>query len=223
VICLTIPRFQTVPHQLSFPLFTITATMAPIPSEKKKPIGNVLIIGGCGFLGHHIVNLLHSSYSSTISVIDLHTNRNRRPDSDGVKYFDGDITNLSSLIPIFESIKPDVVIHTASPNLMGASNALYQKVNVEGTKCVIEACQKTNVKALVYTSSASIISDNASDLINADERWPVIPPKAQTEYYSTTKVRSSLPLHTLLPICPLHTSTKPTTDMFPTHRQKPKL
>lgn len=65
---------------------------------------------------------------------------------------------------------------------------MYKKVNVDGTQCVIEACQKTGVKALVYTSSASVISDNATDLINADERWPVIPPKAQTEYYSQTKV-----------------------------------
>lgn len=81
------------------------------------------------------------------------------------------------------------MIHTASPNLVGASKELYYKVNVEGTKCVIGACQKANVKALVYTSSASVISDNATDLVNADERWPVIPPKAQTEYYSQTKVR----------------------------------
>ena len=74
---------------------------------------------------------------------------------------------------------------------MGANNDLYYKVNVEGTKCVIEACQKTGVKALVYTSSASVISDTINDLVNADERWPVIPAKAQTEYYSTTKVHSS--------------------------------
>jgi sterol-4alpha-carboxylate 3-dehydrogenase (decarboxylating) len=162
--------------------------MAPIPAQSKKPLGNVLVIGGCGFLGSHIVNLLLSSYTSKISVLDLSTSRNRRPDSDGVSYFNGDITNLPAILKIFGEVKPDVVIHTASPNLMGASKELYYKVNVEGTKCVIEACQKTGVKALVYTSSASVVSDNESDLINADERWPVIPPKSQTEYYSQTKV-----------------------------------
>jgi sterol-4alpha-carboxylate 3-dehydrogenase (decarboxylating) len=73
---------------------------------------------------------------------------------------------------------------------MGANNELYKKVNVEGTKCVVKACQQTGVKALVYTSSASVISDNASDLIHADERWPVIPPHLQTEYYSTTKAEA---------------------------------
>jgi sterol-4alpha-carboxylate 3-dehydrogenase (decarboxylating) len=164
--------------------------MAPV-STQKKVLGNVLVIGGCGFLGHHIVNLLFSSYQASISVIDLRTIRNRRADGDGVQYFDADITSLEALLPIFEKIKPDIVIHTASPPGVGNNNELYRKVNVEGTRNVIEACQKTNVKALVYTSSASVISDNASDLINADERWPIIPAKSQTEYYSQTKVQNS--------------------------------
>jgi sterol-4alpha-carboxylate 3-dehydrogenase (decarboxylating) len=196
------------PHQEYFTLFhgkltqpTISIPMAPIPSGQKKNLGKVLVIGGCGFLGHHIVDLLLESYKSSIYVLDLHTTRNRRPDSDGVQYFDGDITDLSSILPTFEKIKPDVVIHTASPAAIGESseqktkirNAMYKKVNIDGTHCVIEACQKTNVKALVYTSSASVISDTETDLINADERWPVIPAKNQKEYYSTTKVSHSLP------------------------------
>ncbi|KAK0119926.1 erg26, C-3 sterol dehydrogenase [Cadophora gregata] len=164
--------------------------MAPIPSTApKKSLGNVVVIGGCGFLGHHIVNLLHDSYTCKISVLDLHTSRNRHSSSE-ITYFDGDITSVTSLISIFEKAKPDVVIHTASPNLVGANNDLYYKVNVEGTKSVIEACQKTGVKALVYTSSASVISDTINDLVNADERWPVIPAKAQAEYYSTTKAQA---------------------------------
>jgi sterol-4alpha-carboxylate 3-dehydrogenase (decarboxylating) len=167
--------------------------MAPVPPQSKKSLGNVLVIGGCGFLGHHIVSLLLSSTTSKISVLDLHTTRNRRPESDNVSYYDGDITTLSSILTVFQKAKPDVVIHTASPTLVGGSKAMYQKVNVEGTKCVIEACQKSGVKALVYTSSASIISDNASDLVNASEKWPIIPPKSQTEYYSQTKVRSPSP------------------------------
>ncbi|CZS89378.1 related to C-3 sterol dehydrogenase (C-4 decarboxylase) [Rhynchosporium agropyri] len=158
-------------------------------SAPKKTLGNVVVIGGCGFLGHHIVNLLHDTYASKISVLDLRTTRNRHSSS-SISYYDSDITSLSSLISIFGYIKPDVVIHTASPTLIGAGHELYYKVNVEGTKSVIEACQKTGVKALVYTSSASVISDNVNDLMNADERWPVIPAASQTEYYSTTKAEA---------------------------------
>ncbi|TAQ86096.1 hypothetical protein B7494_g5578 [Chlorociboria aeruginascens] len=158
-------------------------------SQEKPSLGSVLVVGGCGFLGHHIVALLSSSTHSSISVVDLRTTRNRHS-SPSIQYFEGDITSLSSLLPIFETAKPDVVIHTASPTLTGGSTAIFQKVNVEGTRCVIRACQQTGVQALVYTSSASIISDNVSDLINADERWPVIPASAQTEYYSQTKAEA---------------------------------
>jgi sterol-4alpha-carboxylate 3-dehydrogenase (decarboxylating) len=165
--------------------------MAPIPVQSKPALGSVLVTGGCGFLGHHIVKLLLERYStSQISVVDLRTTANRRPDSDGVKYFDCDITNASALLQIFEQVKPTVVIHTASPNGNDyvSAHKLFYRVNVEGTKAVIEACRQTNVTALVYTCSASVISDNRTDLINADERWPVLRGKAQPDYYSTTKV-----------------------------------
>ena len=186
--------------------------MAPAPAPQKKTLGKVLVIGGCGFLGHHIVDLLLESYKCTLSVLDLRTTRNRRPESDNVQYFDGDITSLSSILPIFEKIKPDIVIHTASPVAVGESseskaklrNAMYKKVNVDGTQCVIEACQKTGVKGLVYTSSASVISDTETDLVNADERWPVVPAKNQKEYYSTTKV-----------FPPSHSPPRPTRFRFP--------
>ncbi|OTA64526.1 C-3 sterol dehydrogenase/C-4-like protein [Hypoxylon sp. EC38] len=156
-------------------------------------LGRVLVIGGCGFLGHHVVNLLLRDWTCTVSVIDLKCQRNRRPDSDGVEYVEADITDADNLIKIFGKLKPDVVIHTASPPAQGlgaVANDIFRKVNVDGTRAVITACQKNNVKALVYTSSASVMSDNRNDLINANEDYPVIRGKMQTEYYSETKAHA---------------------------------
>lgn len=167
-------------------------------------LGRVLVIGGCGFLGHHVVNLLLRDWKCEVSVVDLKCQRNRRPDSDGVVYVEADITDSDGLLKVFGRLKPDVVIHTASPPAQGVtavSNEIFYKVNVEGTRAVIAACQKTDVKALVYTSSASVISDNKSDLINANEEYPVIRGKLQSEYYSETKVR--LPFKPPHPIHPL--------------------
>ncbi|SPQ19420.1 eb75a855-c120-4f0a-aa2b-d465e4d54e25 [Thermothielavioides terrestris] len=159
-------------------------------SEKKPELGSVMVIGGCGFLGHHVVRLLLRDYTCAVSVVDLRCTRNRRPDSDGVVYYEADITDVDKLESVFAKAKPDVVIHTASPAPQAndsVSHALFKKVNVDGTAAMIKACQHTGVKALVYTSSASVISDNKSDLINADERWPMVRGKDQTEYYSETK------------------------------------
>ncbi|KAI2638175.1 C-3 sterol dehydrogenase/C-4-like protein [Xylaria nigripes] len=162
-------------------------------SVERIELGRVLVIGGCGFLGHHVVNLLLRDWKCAVSVVDLKCQRNRRPDSDGVEYVEADITDNDGLLKVFGRLKPDVVIHTASPPAQGAGavhNSVFYKVNVEGTRAVIAACQKSDVKALVYTSSASVISDNKSDLINANEEYPVIRGKLQTEYYSETKAHA---------------------------------
>ncbi|KAL7944811.1 3-beta hydroxysteroid dehydrogenase/isomerase family domain-containing protein [Trichoderma barbatum] len=156
--------------------------------EKRGDLGSVLIIGGNGFLGHHIVNQALSSWNCTsVASIDLRCTRNV---NDKASYHECDITDASKLTEILQKVRPDVVIHTASPVASGDSKTahdLFRKVNVGGTKAVIEACQNTGVKALVYTSSASVISDNENDLINADEEYPVIRGAQQKEYYSETK------------------------------------
>lgn len=160
--------------------------------EGRVDVGKVMVIGGCGFLGHHIVNMLLRDYTCSVSVIDLRCTHNRRPDSDGVKYVEADITDASKIASVFDDIRPDAVIHTASPAPQSdgkVNDSLYKKVNIDGTQVIVDACKKADVKALVYTSSASVASDNVNDLINADERWPVPRGKDQSEYYSETKAR----------------------------------
>ena len=102
-----------------------------------------------------------------------------------------------------------MVFHTASPHA-DAPAAVLERVNVQGTANVIEACraarldgaegdggsngkmQGARLRALVYTSSASVVFDarrkHPAGLVNADERWPVVMGKAQSEFYTDTKV-----------------------------------
>jgi sterol-4alpha-carboxylate 3-dehydrogenase (decarboxylating) len=146
-------------------------------------LGSVLVIGGCGFLGHHIVSQLLPS--TQISVLDLRTTRNRLP---SVTYYDGDITSSTAVMSVLEQAKPQVIIHTVSPVLGPGLTDLYYKVNVEGTRNLLECAGKVGfVKAFVYTSSASVVHDSVSDLINADETFPVLRMPVQTEVYSHTK------------------------------------
>lgn len=163
-------------------------------TRQGQPLGSVLVTGGCGFLGSHIVRLLLEEYSSqsgtSITVLDLHTNRNVLP---GVEYVSGDLTNASNVRSVFARVKPNVVIHTASPVFSSGgakTKELMYNVNVEGTRTLIEESKAAGVKAFVYTSSASVVSDTRTDLINADERWSLIRGKLQMEYYSDTKAEA---------------------------------
>lgn len=197
----------------------------------KRPtieLGNVLVVGGCGFLGWHIVDHLLNFPSETdpsvalpkiegdaqfdvpnlkdrypqciakVHVVDLRTTNNRLP---GAQYYDGDITSVESMLSVFRTVKPDVVIHTASPSMLEGNKPLLRKVNVDGTKTLVEVAGGAHgewggkCKAFVYTSSSSVVHDTQSDLINVDEKWPYIRGPQQLEYYSETKVC----FHLLLP------------------------
>ncbi|MCJ1240353.1 erg26, C-3 sterol dehydrogenase [Varicellaria rhodocarpa] len=148
-------------------------------------LDSVLVVGGCGFLGHHIVSqIVQSSPSSKISVLDLRTNHNR---IQGVSYYDGDITSATAVNTILEAAKPTVIIHTASPVVSKSNVNIYEKVNVNGTRNLLECAGKVGVKAFVYTSSASVVHDSVSDLVDADESLPVLRTPQQTEIYSHTK------------------------------------
>ena len=151
-----------------------------------QSLDSVLVIGGCGFLGHHIVSqLLDSNPGAQISVLDLRTDRNH---VDSVTYCDGDISSKSQVSTVLSKIKPKVIIHTASPTALSKNAALYDKVNIEGTRNLL-ACARSvgTVEAFVYTSSASVVHDNIHDLVNADESLPVLYTPQQIEYYSHTK------------------------------------
>lgn len=159
--------------------------------EAQPSLGKVVVVGGCGFLGSHIVSLIVKRHPKTqVAVLDLRTSSNRNA-SPTVSYHDGDITDLAAMKTLFSKIKPDAVIHTASPHF-DLKPEIHDKVNVQGTKNLLQAAQDSGVKAFVYTSSASVILDAVTELVNADERWPIVAGKEQPEYYTTTKVKDHL-------------------------------
>ncbi|KAJ2709175.1 erg26, C-3 sterol dehydrogenase [Coemansia spiralis] len=118
-----------------------------------------LVIGGEGFLGRAIVNALverrtRTGSSDEIRVLDLR----RIHDDANVRFFEGDICNPANVEAAVsaDSRTATVVFHTASP-IMKAPEALHTRVNVEGTKAVLEVCRSAGVDRLVYTSSASVV------------------------------------------------------------------
>jgi len=78
----------------------------------------------------------------------------------------GDVRDPDAVTKACEGI--EAVFHTAAiPGIWG-SWKLYHSINTLGTQNVIEACRKQGVPKLIYTSSPSVIYDNASH-INVDE------------------------------------------------------
>ncbi|WWC86957.1 uncharacterized protein L201_001838 [Kwoniella dendrophila CBS 6074] len=142
-----------------------------------------LVIGGCGFLGRHIVEQLLERGESQVSVFDI---VQRHFDSN-VTFFIGDLSKAEDVQNALQKSQATVVIHTASP-AHGMGRAIYEKVNVEGTRTLLEECQSTTskVKKLVYTSSGGVIYSGEEDITNVDER--VDYPSKPLDAYNETKV-----------------------------------
>ena len=146
----------------------------------------VLIAGGCGFLGRNLVeHLLESDPGCRIHVIDINTERNRFPT---VIYHTANITSANAVDRVMQEAKPRVIFHTACPDSMVVLPKLFEDVNVGGTRNLLSSAAKLgSVQAFVYTSSSSVVHDNFSDMIDADENWPVLRPPVQKRVYTLTK------------------------------------
>lgn len=171
-------------------------------SDEALILGSVLVTGGCGMLGSHVTSLILSRFASPknkVSVLDI---REPLPSTKqaGVSYHAGDLTSSEAVRQVLDAEKPDVIIHTASPTFQDDSKKsrdLMYRVNVNGTRILLDEARRANVKAFVYTSSASVVMDAKSDIINGDESYPVHRGKDQPEYYSETKVRETTPKPTV--------------------------
>ena len=154
-----------------------------------ESLGSVLVVGGCGFLGHRIVDQLVDLHcTSSLSVLDIKTDRARVPN---VSYHNADISSSEQVKSLLRQIRPEVLIHTASPAAFSHDMSFFEKVNIGGTRNLLEAAQEVGtVKAFIYTSSASVIHDSVSDMIDADETSPVLYLPTQRSEYSDTKARA---------------------------------
>ena len=110
----------------------------------------VLITGGAGFIGKHLVkNILKNNFQVTI--FDNFSNSDRESILDlikmGAKIIDGDITNIQE---ISDAVKNhEVIVHLAAlisveESIKNPSKTFH--INIEGTKNVLEACKKNNIK-----------------------------------------------------------------------------
>jgi len=96
------------------------------------------------------------------------------------------VTSSSSFASDLRYYKVDCVFHCAALTDPWAHPTLYEKINVNGTRNVIRACQECNIHKLVYTSSTCVVLDG-SDCQNGDESMKYVAKKHHLNAYSYSK------------------------------------
>jgi UDP-glucose 4-epimerase len=135
----------------------------------------ILVTGGAGFIGSHVVDLMIAQGLEVVVVDDLSTGRitNLNP---AAKFYQIDIRD-PKVLDVFMQEKPDYVSHHAAQMDVRRSvvEPLYDAdVNIVGSVNLIEAARKSGVKRFVYISSGGTVYGEPQYL-PCDEEHPIVP------------------------------------------------
>lgn len=151
----------------------------------------ILVTGGAGFIGSHTVVALVEAGFEPLVLDNLSNsnaevfNRLERILGRAVSFVEGDICDRAALDAVFDAHDIQAVIHFAGLKAVGESVAqplAYYHNNVAGTLHLLEAMAAAGVRSLVFSSSATVYGDPASNPIREDF------PRTATNPYGQTKL-----------------------------------
>ena len=126
----------------------------------------ILITGGMGFIGLHLVDYLLKK-GNKIIVLDNFSNSNKnlikKIQNKNLRIIEGDVRKIDDIVNSMKN--QEIVIHLAAKISVNESienpNETFD-VNVNGTKNVLKACKQNNIKKLIVASSAAVYGENTS-------------------------------------------------------------
>lgn len=165
---------------------------------------SILVTGGAGFIGSHLVDRLLSEGEWQVSVVDdfndfydpaiKRANAGIHQGNPHYRLFEADIRDKRALENIFREDDFQCIVHLAAragvrPSLQ--QPLLYSQTNVEGTLNLLELARDRNIKQFAFGSSSSVYGINAKVPFSEDDpiRKPISP-------YAATKAAGELLCHT---------------------------
>ena len=165
---------------------------------------NVLVTGGAGFIGSHLVKRLLGEGGWGVTVVDdfndfydpalKRRNVERHAGRVGFTLHEADIRDRAALEKIFGWARFDCVVHLAAragvrPSL--SEPVLYAETNITGTLNLLELARARGVRQFVFGSSSSVYGENEKVPFAEDD--PVSKPISP---YAATKAAGELLCHT---------------------------
>ncbi len=144
----------------------------------------ILVTGGAGYIGSHVVRELMDTRSHEIVVVDTMDKGNTINVFPENEFIQGEIQNQDVLKKVFQK-KVDAVFHFAAWKAAGESMTDPQKYsinNINGTLSLLTAMVENDTKNFIFSSSAAVYG--APVYLPIDEKHPLNP----ENYYGYTKL-----------------------------------
>jgi len=141
-----------------------------------KKTSKILVTGGAGFIGSHLIDRLIKENYKVIIIDNLSTGKkiNVNPKAD---FYNIDICDFKKIKPLFQGI--DYVFHLAAIPRVPISikdPVSTSKINILGTINVFKAASDNKIKRIVFASSSSVYGDQEKSPLKEDmEPCPISP------------------------------------------------
>jgi UDP-glucose 4-epimerase len=143
----------------------------------------ILVVGGAGYIGSHMVKALLESHFSVIVLDDLTSGH--REFVGNCRLVEGSILDRPLLESLFATARIDAVMHFAAFSLVGESvtNPIaYYRNNIVGTLTLLDVMLNKGVKRFIFSSSAAVYGEPVEIPITEDH------PCSPTNPYGETKL-----------------------------------
>ena len=136
----------------------------------------VMVTGGAGFIGSHIVDACLKADLEVIIVDDLSTGK-RENVNPKARLYVADIRDEQTLDKVFAQERPEAICHQAAKANVRESMVkplLYADVNVMGSLTLLELARKYGCKKVVYASTGGAVYGEP-EYLPVDEKHPINP------------------------------------------------
>jgi len=134
----------------------------------------ILVTGGAGYIGSHMVKLLVESGAEVSVIDDLSTGH--ADAVRGAQFVQGDIADIPNTANLLKKRGIEAVVHFAGASQVAesvANPAKYQASNVEASLALLEAMRDAGVARIVFSSSAAVYGE--PQRVPIDETHPTQP------------------------------------------------
>ena len=138
---------------------------------------SILVTGGAGYIGSHMVAELLEKREDIVVVDNLQ--KGHRKAVLGGKFYQGDIRDGEFMDRVFTENSIEAVIHFAADSLVGESVTMplkYYYNNIYGTQCLLEKMKAYDVKYIVFSSTAATYGEPENiPILESDRTLPTNP------------------------------------------------